>query len=190
MAKIVRMLSGDPGKTPGVMNPFVSAKFGRFTKGDAFKRTPPVPGVGCSGGVSDDVDFESLAATRTLLVPRVSGDEGVCYIDIWHDIGGSYGQHVGSAQINVNVMSEIPTHGAGQEETLQVSDSPTHCPRVHRPARPRPGAPTGARQTRHARAASSSLLLAEWIRSTCKSSVERLACWIVCCIHKTLPAPA
>lgn len=123
----------------GVMNPYVSAKFGRYTKGDACRRIPRISGIVCKDGKAADVDFEKLEGMRTMLVPRAAGDDGVCYVDVWHDIGGHFGQHIGCAQIDVSVMTEIPAHGVGKEETLSVSlrsvPNALHC--IARP-RPRP----------------------------------------------------
>ena len=96
------------------MNPYVTARFGRYTKGDGLRRTPAVAGDGAAA--RRDVSFESLGNRRTLLVPRMPNDGGLCYVDVWHDTGGSAGQHIGSAVI------AAPPDGEFRERVLSLWD--------------------------------------------------------------------
>ena len=110
-----RVAGGAAPAKPPMMNPYVSARFGRFTKGEAVRRTTSVKG-GAANDQGRNVGFENVAH-RTLVVPRVPNDGGVCYIDVWHDIGGTTGQHIGSTTINIG---EVELAGT-REETLTVS---------------------------------------------------------------------
>ena len=104
---------------PKQQNPYVSARFGRFTKGLGLRRTPRIKGDATNDG-GKNVNFETLhhkhGAHRTLLVPRAPHDAGVCYIDVWHDVGGSSGQHIGGAMLQVNDFQSDDF----REETLTV----------------------------------------------------------------------
>lgn len=98
-----------------VIHPYISARFGRYTKGPGLKRTPRIKGD-ATNDRGQNVDFEQMGAHRTLLVPRVPNDNGMCYIDVWHDVGGMSGQHIGSAIVEVSNF-ELDDY---REDTLTV----------------------------------------------------------------------
>lgn len=102
--------------TEGQINPYVSARFGRYTKGPGVRRTPRIKGDETNDG-GMNVEMESLGAHRTLIVPRVPEDNGVCYIDVWHDVGGMSGQHIGSTMVQTNDFA-LDDY---REDTLTVS---------------------------------------------------------------------
>ena len=69
------------------MNPYVTAKFGRFTKGDRVQRTLTVKGdANNDNGLSPDF---SHVDGKGVVISRNQGDEGQLYLDVWHDSGGS-----------------------------------------------------------------------------------------------------
>jgi hypothetical protein len=92
------------GKGKGKINPYISARFGRYTKGPGLRRTPRIKGDATNDG-GKNVDLEKLGAQRTLLVPRVPADLGVCFIDVWHDDGGMSGQHIGSTTVQTSDLA-------------------------------------------------------------------------------------
>ena len=77
------------------------------------------------------MDMEKLGAHRTLIVPRAPEDNGVCYIDVWHDVGGMSGQHIGSTTLKTNDFA-LDDY---REDTLTVKiirpqGAPINCARV------------------------------------------------------------
>lgn len=84
------------------LNPFITVKFGRFTKGDRVHRTLTVKGSAANEwGLQ--ADFSHVDG-KGVLVNRTPGDEGVCIIDIWHDplLGPNTSRHIASVSVTVD----------------------------------------------------------------------------------------
>eukprot|EP01043_Picozoa_sp_COSAG02_P018633 COSAG02_NODE_875_length_16279_cov_199.143078_3_plen_1291_part_00 len=83
------------------INPFITVKFGRFTKGDRVHRTLTVKGDAKNEwGLQPDF---SRVDGQGVMVSRTPGDEEVCIVDIWHDslLGTDMTRHIAAMSITV-----------------------------------------------------------------------------------------
>ena len=89
------------------INPFITAKFGVFTKGDRVHRTLTVRGNE-QNGRGLHADFSHVDG-KGVLVSRTPGDAGVCIIDVWHDslMGPNVSRHIASTRVTIDQVQKF-----------------------------------------------------------------------------------
>ena len=96
------------------MNPYVTAKFGHFSKGGRVQRTLTVKGDD-KNDCGKSPDFSHVDG-KGVMITRNPGDEGQCVLDVWHDSGAGEesSRHIARCVIPLDKCKE----GGDMEVTL------------------------------------------------------------------------